>query len=522
MLVQKQSYKSSFIELTGIKCSAVYKDILFQCYSKIMSKLVIFFLLMLVIFFFIACDQESTSELTGDYKPGYPHDLGSDNDLLSSEDDLTGEEKESDQLEEQEISMEEKTEKEPEEEAESSGEGGSDSESLTDDREQLILVPRDYPTIQESIDAAVDGDKIQIAPGHYQETIIIDSKNITLTGNDPNNSELVESTVIDGNGKGPVVSFKGLATRSAVLKGLTITGGVTSKNGGGIKINNASPTIKNNMIISNQAAGRGGGIYVSGWASPLLKNNQILDNQSERGGGGLALDDCLPMIIENNYFAGNRTSFGAAIFLGAHCQADFGQPDRNSYQENGSRAIYYEKSTEPSGYISSTDLLKYSQAIDILGEPLVINELGWGLYGYEFQLVYDGIIILVSNNNKSVDALHNSNADAISYEITSEKFIDDEGVRIGDSATSVLNRHDYNSNVDYKPESGISLLYYEETLHKHDEYQYWNFSSGYLYYDHEQGGPVGLSYSSGIPESCGGNKKTYYINDGLVEKIIFY
>ncbi|MCP4707388.1 MAG: hypothetical protein GY869_02080, partial [Planctomycetes bacterium] len=58
------------------------------------------------------------------------------------------------------------------------------------------LVPEEYETIQAAIDAADEYDKVIVAPGIYQENILLNGKNIELTSLDPNDSSLVVDTVI--------------------------------------------------------------------------------------------------------------------------------------------------------------------------------------------------------------------------------------------------------------------------------------------------------------------------------------
>jgi pectin methylesterase-like acyl-CoA thioesterase len=63
-----------------------------------------------------------------------------------------------------------------------------------------IVVPDDYPTIQEAINAASYGDTIFVKEGTYYEHITI-SKSISLVG------EKRDTTVIDGNGIGTVIQI---------------------------------------------------------------------------------------------------------------------------------------------------------------------------------------------------------------------------------------------------------------------------------------------------------------------------
>ncbi len=57
----------------------------------------------------------------------------------------------------------------------------------------------DFASIQEAIDASVDGDEIIVHPGTYYENVRFNGKNITLRSEDPTDWGAVEKTIIDGS-----------------------------------------------------------------------------------------------------------------------------------------------------------------------------------------------------------------------------------------------------------------------------------------------------------------------------------
>ncbi len=61
--------------------------------------------------------------------------------------------------------------------------------------EGVLNVPADYPTIQEAVDAAVEGDLILIAPGTYNEAVQVKTNNIVIRGVERN------SVILDGQFK---------------------------------------------------------------------------------------------------------------------------------------------------------------------------------------------------------------------------------------------------------------------------------------------------------------------------------
>jgi hypothetical protein len=171
-------------------------------------------------------------------------------------------------------------------------------------------VPGDSTTIQGGINGASTGDTVMVAPGAYVENIDFIGKSITVVSEDG-----PDSTTIDGNAAGRVVTFQSGEDSTTVLDGFTITNG-NANNGGGILCNNASPTITNNVITGNYSSDAGGGIF-SGFGSASLRivSNLITDNEAMTHGGGIFCNTPFAT-IENNVILHNHSVwFGGGI----HC-----------------------------------------------------------------------------------------------------------------------------------------------------------------------------------------------------------
>jgi hypothetical protein len=163
-----------------------------------------------------------------------------------------------------------------------------------------------YTTIQEGIDAAVDGDEVWVAKGTYYPTSSIQMKNgVTIIGGlggweYPAIPDMLShrdltnnTTTINGSGNKSVIyhpaTMSPLLDNTAVLDGFTITNG-RATSGGGIHNNENSPTFKNCIITACQATSYGNGIYNYN-ASPKYYNCSIVSNTYlvSRGGGGIQL-----------------------------------------------------------------------------------------------------------------------------------------------------------------------------------------------------------------------------------------
>lgn len=189
----------------------------------------------------------------------------------------------------------------------------------------VIHVPADKPTIQAGINAAIKGDTVLVSPGTYNENINFRGKAITVKS-----SAGPKVTIIDGGGVSAVVTFALKETLGSVLRGFTILNGLSGTStsnyvGGGILINNASPTIQGNVIENNLAVYGGGGIGIN-LGSPLIAGNTIQNNgqspnyDSGAGGGGICVlgagsTQIVGNVIRNNSWNNAGAGFGGGITL---------------------------------------------------------------------------------------------------------------------------------------------------------------------------------------------------------------
>jgi hypothetical protein len=176
-----------------------------------------------------------------------------------------------------------------------------------------IRVPADAATIQEAIMAAAPGDTVLVAPGTYVENVNFLGKAITVMSEGG-----PAVTVIDGNWSGPVVAFTNGEPRGAMLRGFTVQGGASSFDGGGVRIQNSSPTIADNWIVGNGACS-GAGVY-SSFGSPLIQGNRIARNflYGCTGGFGLGVyigGDSAAELIGNSISDNNGPAHGGGVTL---------------------------------------------------------------------------------------------------------------------------------------------------------------------------------------------------------------
>lgn len=147
------------------------------------------------------------------------------------------------------------------------------------------------------------GDQIQVADGVYTDTVTINTQ-VHIYGTSPYN------TIMDGEGiRGPLVTVSSGLTSTTVISGLTIQNGLGALAGGGLSIDDSSPTIRAVVVQSNTAqSGSNAGIYLAGGANPAIHGSVMCGN------GGVQLQNAgtEPVDATGNWWGTNSPQSGSA------------------------------------------------------------------------------------------------------------------------------------------------------------------------------------------------------------------
>ena len=219
-----------------------------------------------------------------------------------------------------------------------------------------------YNNIQSAINASISGEIVLVSNGTYQENIVLDGKDITLTSLFMNtqNQEDINSTIIDGNNNGAVISIFNGESSLNLIEGFKIINGngrytVASMGigyyGGGIYIKDSSPTIRN-CIISNNNSEHGGGIYANNSQSLFDKLQVSQNNQNQSdvpfGGGGMYLDSFNGIIkettVSDNVIPYSDFGGGGILLFGGNAQIKESQILNNHSENYGSGISIYASS----------------------------------------------------------------------------------------------------------------------------------------------------------------------------------
>jgi len=139
--------------------------------------------------------------------------------------------------------------------------------------ETIIVDPNgsaDFNNIQDAIDWSLDGDVVEVRPGTYQESINFYGKAIIVTSIDPNDPNVVDSSIILANLNWYTVRFDSGEGPDSVLTGFTLRND-NHQAYTVISCYYSSPLICKNAIV---ASGNSYGIYGE-YAFPIILRNRI-------------------------------------------------------------------------------------------------------------------------------------------------------------------------------------------------------------------------------------------------------
>ena len=281
-----------------------------------------------------------------------------------------------------------------------------------------LLVPSEYPSIQDAISASQDGDTVLVSPGEYGGPIGFQGKNIVVMSTSGPGSTLIR-TFMDFH----CVSFTGGEDSTAVLQGFTLRnqisdGAASGKqevvdHGGGVYIYESSPTVQN-CIMNDCVAGMGAGVYIN-YSSARLIDCTISNNwacgEHKRGGGiyaGHSGSSGPPSIINCDIYS-NEAQYGGGI----HAEDSFVKIINNDIHDNWSDhqsgginvwgsgpEIFSNSIVGNDGGYGGGIYIDVGGSSSIIGNLIVENTAGLGGGIYETS----GSLICIDNNTIAMNS----------------------------------------------------------------------------------------------------------------------
>jgi hypothetical protein len=167
---------------------------------------------------------------------------------------------------------------------------------------RVINIPAEYPTIQQGINASVNGDTVLVQNGVYVENVNFFDKGIFLLSTYVYTRDTLDihNTIIDGDSANSVITIMPGDVAGSV-EGFTLRNGAAGNHGSGVYCEGRHAVIRNNIITMNRrrrVMSNGGGIACLDSANCVIANNRITHNFAEEG-GGIYVIRSRPIILNN-------------------------------------------------------------------------------------------------------------------------------------------------------------------------------------------------------------------------------
>jgi parallel beta-helix repeat protein len=341
--------------------------------------------------------------------------------------------------------------------------------------EPIITVPDDFPTIQEAINAANEGDTVYVRAGTYYENVVV-NKSISLIGENPNN------TIIDGGETGNVVylgasdiNISGFTIRNSGTSdwdtgvcvsrssGNNISFNIVTNNRNGIFIHESSKnTLTNNVVTANRVYG------VHLWDT---SNDTLTDNTVSNNFDGIIIELCSNTILRNNTASGNMYNFGVGGVELSHFVHDI---DTSNKVEG--KSIQYLVDRKDMVIDSSWDVghLYLVNSTNVTVKDLTLTIGNW--HGIQFAYTRNSRIenVTISKTSYAIDFSYSSNNTIINSNISNRM-----GIRLdGSSGNSIINNSISNTwhavSFFYSSNNTITNNYISN-----NRYGIWSYDSSY-------------------------------------------
>jgi hypothetical protein len=364
--------------------------------------------------------------------------------------------------------------------------------------------------IQDCLDSCCStGDTVVVGAGTYYENIFWpDCQGIKLIGEYGR-----DTTIIDGDSAGSVITCATGLDATTVISGFTITNGYAEA-GGGIRCDLSSPTIFHCAILDNWAIanpGYGGGICCRR-SSPILVDDTIANNSAGNinpggagfGGGIACLDSSVPVVYRNTITdngAGGPGGAGGGVYCDGHSDARI---VRNTIASNGlfgsGSGIHCSSSdcVIDSNVIRENTVLGAGGGIGVADcSPIITNNLITQNVGMWLTVGSRGAGIAVSRstarisgNTITLNQLQTEGAGGGIYCAEASPTIDSckignnegEGVYCADGAEPEIHFNDITGN------EGLAVLNMSSTVVVDAEYNWWGDSTGPFHPDSNPSG----------------------------------
>ena len=164
------------------------------------------------------------------------------------------------------------------------------------------------------------------------------------------------------------------ANDMARISGLTIAGGYSDSDGGGIYVDYSSTfTVTDSTLTGNNSGGYGGGIYAGCYSTVTVINSTLTGNSAEYGGGGIIANDSSIVTVTNSTLTGNSAAtWGGGIFAPGNVAVINSTLTSNSAADKGGAIYAYDDEVYP-----------YPGIVTLINSTLVGNSsanAGAGIY----------------------------------------------------------------------------------------------------------------------------------------------